>query len=572
MKFRHKSISPNDVRHHQAGLTLLELIISISLMMLVSVGMVQLADRYSDDVKTAVIADQLKRTGDAARAYIKDNYATIAATATTSSPYQITAAMLTAGGYLPTSSVSRNGYGQDVCTLVLQPSANKLQAMVVTEGGTTVDDLTLGDIVKLTGSSSGAILSSAPTVISGAMGGWSIPVATWHNKVNNLGKLCDGTTAGNVQVTIGHPALALWFEDGSYQSNALYRDAVPGQPQLNTMNTPLIMNSAQTSGGACTTNGAIAQDGAGGILSCQSSVWTAPGDGKCVSTALDLNFLQTDGRCYNAAGNANSPAGGEWFFLEVYRHINPGNYYVAQRVIGMTGAAVGKVWIRNQQSGTQTGGWSAWVQTADPGVSIASGNVTAAGTVTGGRIQSTGGSGGGAGQTAYDVAGNMIAANTSIYSYNKICTGNSSGDCNGSGGVVLSSNGSVNASSNIAGQNFTASQADVNGTGFIRPGWAVETWGCSAAGDIAKAAYNVADGWAWNGKTLTCQSGVWKAGDSTSRFGGAFMVGGWGTNGACRAANSQTGGCSCPSGYVGTWMGGWNYGGGGEIYSYVCQR
>ena len=84
MKFRHKSISPNDVRHHQAGLTLLELIISISLMMLVSVGMVQLADRYSDDVKTAVIADQLKRTGDAARAYIKDNYATIAATATTS--------------------------------------------------------------------------------------------------------------------------------------------------------------------------------------------------------------------------------------------------------------------------------------------------------------------------------------------------------------------------------------------------------------------------------------------------------------------------------------------------------
>jgi hypothetical protein len=511
MKFRHKSISPNDVRHHQAGLTLLELIISISLMMLVSVGMVQLADRYSDDVKTAVIADQLKRTGDAARAYIKDNYATIAATATTSSPYQITAAMLTAGGYLPTSSVSRNGYGQDVCTLVLQPSANKLQAMVVTEGGTTVDDLTLGDIVKLTGSSSGAILSSAPTVISGAMGGWSIPVATWHNKVNNLGKLCDGTTAGNVQVTIGHPALALWFEDGSYQSNALYRDAVPGQPQLNTMNTPLVMASVQTSGGACTTSGAIAQDGAGGIVSCQSGIWTAPGDGKCVSTSSDLNVLQTDGRCYNGNNLPNSPAGAEWVFVEVFRHTNPVNYYVAQRVIGMTGAAVGKVWIRNQQSGTQTGGWSAWVQTADPGVSIASGNVTAAGTVTGGRIQSTGGSGGGAGQTAYDVAGNMIAANTSIYSYNKICTGNSSGDCNGSGGVVLSSNGSVNASSNIAGQNFTASQADVNGTGFIRPGWAVETWGCSAAGDIAKAAYNVADGWAWNGKTLTCQSGVWRA-------------------------------------------------------------
>jgi len=483
-------------------------------MMLVSVGMVQLADRYSDDVKTAVIADQLKRTGDAARAYIKDNYATIAATATTSSPYQITAAMLTAGGYLPTSSVSRNGYGQDVCTLVLQPSANKLQAMVVTEGGTTVDDLTLGDIVKLTGSSSGAILSSAPTVISGAMGGWSIPVATWHNKVNNLGKLCDGTTAGNVQVTIGHPALALWFEDGSYQSNALYRDAVPGQPQLNTMNTPLIMNSAQTSGGACTTNGAIAQDGAGGILSCQSSVWTAPGDGKCVSTALDLNFLQTDGRCYNAAGNANSPAGGEWFFLEVYRHINPGNYYVAQRVIGMTGAAVGKVWIRNQQSGTQTGGWSAWNQISDPSV-----------TTTNGTIISQ------RGQFSRDLAGPCCGDTGTIsLAESTSTTGRRANISLHNGGVhegniELAGSGSrrirmydnqgvgmgIEATGNIAGQNFTASQADVNGTGFIRPGWAVETWGCSAAGDIAKAAYNVADGWAWNGKTLTCQSGVWRA-------------------------------------------------------------
>lgn len=268
MKFLNKTSS----RLRQTGVTLLELVVSLSVLMIVSVGMVQLADRYSEDVKTSVVADQLKRTGDAARSYIKDNYTTIAATATSTSPFQITAAMLTAGGYLPTSSVSTNGYGQSVCTLVLQPSANKLQAMVVAEGGTTIDDLTLGNIVQLSGSSSGAVLSSATTAISGAMGGWSIPVATWHNKVNNLAKKCDGT-AGNVQVTTGHPALALWFEDGAYQSNALYRDSVPGRPELNTVNTPIIFNATQTVGAACTTAGAVANDAAGVVINCTGGTW-----------------------------------------------------------------------------------------------------------------------------------------------------------------------------------------------------------------------------------------------------------------------------------------------------------
>jgi hypothetical protein len=40
---------------------------------------------------------------------------------------------------------------------------------------------------------------------------------------------------------------------------------------------------------------------------------------------------------------------------------------------------------------------------------------------------------GGAGQSAYDIGTNRIAANSSIYSYDKICAGNTQGDCNGTG-------------------------------------------------------------------------------------------------------------------------------------------
>ena len=263
-------------KRQQAGVTLLELMISLSLLMLASVGMVQLADRYSDDVRASVAADQLKRIGDASRAYIKDNYTTIAATATPTAPFLITTTMLASGGYLPTGSISTNGYNQSVCILVLSPSANRLQALVMTEGGDTVDDLTLGNIVQLTGSSAGAIRSTSSANITGALGGWSIPVATWHNRVNNQNRRCNGA-AGNVQVTIGHAALALWFEDGAYQSNALYRDSVAGRPELNTVNTPIIFNATQTAGAACGTPGAITNDSAGAVINCTGGTWKAIG-------------------------------------------------------------------------------------------------------------------------------------------------------------------------------------------------------------------------------------------------------------------------------------------------------
>lgn len=362
----------------QRGLTLLEVIVSLAILSSASMGLYAVADQFSNDTKVTVAASQVRAFGDAARAYIKDNYASIQAVATPTTPALIDVPTLIAAGNLTTGFLSTNAYGQSMCALVLEPTANRLQAMVVSEGGQTVDDLSLGSMAAVVGGSGGGTYASDPSTIRGAVGGWAIATATFDNLVNNVNRKCDGT-AGNVRVAAGRPAMALWFENGDTSSAFLARDPIPGRPELNQMNTPIVMNSVQSVGGACSSVGAIAQDGAGGILSCQAGVWKAPGDGKCVSTTSDLNNLQTDGRCYNGAALPNSPAGGDWVFVEVYRHINSANYYVAQRVVGMTGVAVGRVWQRNQQSGSQAGGWSAWVQQADPGVSISNGNVTAAG-------------------------------------------------------------------------------------------------------------------------------------------------------------------------------------------------
>ncbi|OYW17610.1 MAG: prepilin-type cleavage/methylation domain-containing protein, partial [Burkholderiales bacterium 12-64-5] len=251
----------------QAGLTLLEVIISLAIIASATVGLNQIADRFSDDTKNTVTASQMRTFGEAAKAYIKDNYAAVQGIATATTPALIDVPTLIAAGKLTAGYQAKNAFGQNVCALVLEPTANRLQAMVIAEGGTVIDDLSMGNIASVIGGSGGAVYSSDPTVIRGAIGGWTIPSATFNNLVNNVGTKCDGT-AGNVQLAGGHPAMALWFENGDTSSAFLARDPVPGRPDLNEMNTPIVMNSVQTVNGACSSLGAIARDATGAVLSC----------------------------------------------------------------------------------------------------------------------------------------------------------------------------------------------------------------------------------------------------------------------------------------------------------------
>lgn len=110
--------------------------------------------------------------------------------------------------------------------------------------------------------------------------------------------------------------------------------------------------------------------------------------------------------------------------------------------------------------------WNAQLFTVDQG-----GNVSAIGTVSGGRLTANGtGLIGWANNTAYDVAGGRLAAGNAIYSYGSICAGNSSGDCSGSGGVVMSSNGNL-----VAAGNLTSTSSTVNGTQTVNG--SQQVWG-----------------------------------------------------------------------------------------------
>lgn len=264
-------------RTRQTGLTLLELLISLGILGGVVVGITQLMEDAGDDARAAITALHTRTVGNAASAYIKDNYAAISAVATAAAPVLIRVSDLIATGYLTAGFSVTNPRLQSTCVLVLEPTPNRLTGLVITEGGDTIDDLTLGQIAATIGGSGGGIYSTAPTVVQGAMGGYNFPVAAYGNP-NSLGQRCDGT-AGNIAVAAGHPVMALPYADGAQGASTLYRDAVPGNPSLNTMNTPILMGagSQQTIGDACTTVGAIGSSATGAVLACEGGVWKQGG-------------------------------------------------------------------------------------------------------------------------------------------------------------------------------------------------------------------------------------------------------------------------------------------------------
>ncbi len=433
------------LRSRQRGITLLEILASMAIMSAVIAGVAKLADQYITDTKTALTAQQLVTVGNAAQAYIKDNYSTVLANATATTPALITVSMLTSAGYLQSGFSTKNNFGQDVCVLVLEPSANNLNALVVAEGGTAIDDLTLGSVALSIGAAGGGIYSSAPTFLQGAMGGWKVGIGNFAN-ANNLGQTCGGA-GGAPAIAPGHPIMALWFANGDVTAGFLYRNAVPGRPELNTMNTPILMGSVQANNGVCTSTGAIARDNNGAVLSCQGGFWKTQGSAFWKDPVANFAALPAGDplgavRMTTDTGRAFMWTGGAWAALAVDQN---GNMTIPGTVTMAGGRVI--AWNQASEGGTIT------LQGAN-GVNV--------------YLESNNGT--------FRLLNSPWNAELFRIDQN--------------GNLVMDERG--------------------NGYGTVTPGWAVETWGCSPNGAIGRAAYDTTNGWAYSGITLSCQSGVWK--------------------------------------------------------------
>ncbi len=177
----------------------------------------------------AVTAQQFRLVSDAAQKYIKDNSAAIQAIATPTTPAVITVAMLKTTGYLPQSAQDVNPYNQSWQVQILQPAPGKLQSLVLSSGGDTIDAKTAAVIAAQTGATGGFIPYNGqygtltPATAQGAYAGWQVPMA------------------GYVNPGPGHLAGVLDFNNNNLTNSYLYRVAVPGHPELNQMQTNIDM-------------------------------------------------------------------------------------------------------------------------------------------------------------------------------------------------------------------------------------------------------------------------------------------------------------------------------------------
>lgn len=280
-------------RRTQHGFSLLEMIVVMALMGLAFTAFSGMMMDSAERGRETMAAQHMRRVIDATDRYIRDNAATVMASATPTTPVVITLAQLKTGNYLAGIVSNVNPYGQGYDIRVLEPTAGTLETLIVTTGGEVIREGGLRRIARQFSLDGGGYVSaSTPTTATGALGGWSLTLATY------------GAANGG-----GRVAAALAFRDGQQVSDYIYRGPVPGRPELNRMGTALDMGGNQinnigqltvggpvqattvtasgrlnayeyvalagivTAGGTCTPNGLLARTSTGRLASCVGGLW-----------------------------------------------------------------------------------------------------------------------------------------------------------------------------------------------------------------------------------------------------------------------------------------------------------
>lgn len=164
--------------------------------------------------------------------YVSQNMTTLESGATATTPVTLSVATVQAANVgLPTNFSGTNPFNQTWTAKVLQPASGTLQVLAFGSGGNVITDQELGQIARAAAGSGGFI----PANNSGAYAGGSA------NAYGTYGAWKISTSSYSVG-SGGRPASLLMFSNGTLSSNYLYRNAIPGQPQLNEMNTALGLN------------------------------------------------------------------------------------------------------------------------------------------------------------------------------------------------------------------------------------------------------------------------------------------------------------------------------------------
>jgi hypothetical protein len=231
-------------RSAQGGWTSIEIMIGIAVVATFLIVAATALNLLSTYLQNKGVAHDAEIVAQAANDFINANAATVVAAAAPEKTY----ALSTFASYLPTSfSQTTNSYGQGYELRVYQSQPNQLDAVIVTTAGTTMTDGDAQQIATMLGGAGGYVPSSAPATGQGTFGAWKI---NWANFGGSPGA--------------GHIAYALFVPNAGLMNGYLYRNTVPGHPELNRMNNASIDMNGNDLNNASSVNATTYQSAGGG--------------------------------------------------------------------------------------------------------------------------------------------------------------------------------------------------------------------------------------------------------------------------------------------------------------------
>jgi len=215
------------------GFGMVDAIVAIMIAAAAMVGGARYYYQYLGNQIARSSAQQMTNVSSAVAKYMQDNYgALLSAVAAGGGLYQLPIADLMPI-YLSPDFTNKNPYGQQYIIAVRQPVAgvNKLDALIYTTGGEAFSNERGLAMSAMLGSSGGYIDSTS--TLKTTYNAWTTNLASY------------GASPGP-----GHLVDALFFNaTGALDADYLYRDAIPGRPDLNKMNTAVDMGGNNISNG-----------------------------------------------------------------------------------------------------------------------------------------------------------------------------------------------------------------------------------------------------------------------------------------------------------------------------------
>ncbi|NHZ41577.1 shufflon system plasmid conjugative transfer pilus tip adhesin PilV [Massilia aquatica] len=252
----------------QRGIAMIEILGALLIAAMLVAGLSSMIETGLEDAKAQRSAQYQSAMTAAASAYLAEHHGALALPANVGKTLVITPAMLDAAGMLPPGMSDANPYGQSACLLVrprvksaAAPATIVLDALVVSEGAPIPDR-----VLAFAAASAGAgfISSRDPARAQSAAGAWALGPATSPTLASFTGATCSGTAAG-----IGSLVSALFFDGAGQAGDFLYRNKVPGMPELNQMNAPIGMGAATVVAAEDACSGAgIAIDAERNLMNC----------------------------------------------------------------------------------------------------------------------------------------------------------------------------------------------------------------------------------------------------------------------------------------------------------------